>query len=84
MATLAMSKIREYRQSIGLSQEAFALALNVRKATISRIETGKRTPSVGLITRICEFSAGALTANDLIAVNLAPSDEPVTEREPTE
>lgn len=70
-----MSKIREYRKSIGFSQEKFARALNVRKTTISRIETGKRTPSVGLITRICELSHGALTANDLISVNLAPSDE---------
>lgn len=79
-----MSKIRDYRKSIGLSQEAFAKALNVGKPTISRIETGKRQPSVGLITRICELSKGILTANDLISVNLAPSDQPIDEQEPVE
>lgn len=79
-----MSKIREFRLSVGLSQEAFARALDVRKTTISRIETGKRTPSVGLVNRICAFSKGVLTADDVIAVNLAPSDEPVAEREPTQ
>jgi len=67
-----MSKIREYRKLIGLSQEEFAKALNVRKGTISRLETGSRTPSVALVTRICEFSKGALTANDLIVIPSAP------------
>jgi transcriptional regulator with XRE-family HTH domain len=67
-----MSKIREYRESIGLSQEDFAKALKVQKSTISRIETGKRTPSVGLVTRICEHSKGVLTANDVIDIASAP------------
>lgn len=61
---------------MGLSQEEFADALNVRKSTISRIETGKRTPSVGLVTRICEHSRGALTANDVIAINQSPPLSP--------
>ena len=61
-----MSKLREYRQSQGLSQEQFAKSVHVRKATISRIENGQRVPSVGLISRICEVSKGALSANDFI------------------
>lgn len=61
-----MSKLREYRQAQGLSQEEFAKGVRVRKATISRIENGQRVPSVGLISRICEFSKGALTANDFV------------------
>lgn len=79
-----MSKIREYRKSIGLSQQEFARALNVQKTTISRIENGKRTPSVGLITRICELSKGKLTANDLISTSIAPSTEDLTEQESVE
>lgn len=74
-----MSKIREYRKSIGLSQEEFARAINVRKGTISRIETGARTASSALVTRICEFSKGVLTPNDLIVVTNAPSNAEAAE-----
>lgn len=62
----AMSKLREYRLSQGLSQEEFAKSVLVRKATISRIENGQRMPSVGLQARIRSISNGALSADDLL------------------
>lgn len=61
-----MSKLREYRIARGLSQEDFAKSVGVQKAAISRIEQGKRVPSMGLVSRICEASGGELTANDFM------------------
>lgn len=61
-----MSKLREYRSERGLSQEDFARTVGVKKATISRIEKGRRVPSMGLVSRICEATGGALNANDFL------------------
>lgn len=61
-----MSKLREYRSAHGLSQENFARSVGVQKAAISRIEQGKRIPSMSLISRICEVTGGELTANDFM------------------
>lgn len=61
-----MSKLREYRATHGLTQSELAAAVGVKKATISRIENGERTPSMSLVSRICEATKGELTANDFM------------------
>jgi len=66
-----MNKLREYRISLGLSQADLAASVGVQKATISRIEKGKRTPSMGLVARIVEASDGALSADDFLPAKSA-------------
>ena len=61
-----MSKLREYRIAKGLSQQDLAASVGVKKAAISRIEQGKRVPSMGLVARIVEISGGELSANDFM------------------
>jgi DNA-binding XRE family transcriptional regulator len=61
-----MTKLREYRVARGLSQSTFAASVGVKKATISRIEKGKRVPSMGLVARIVEISGGELSADDFM------------------
>lgn len=62
-----MSKLREFRKSQSMTQADLAKRVGVKKPTISRIETGERVPSVGLIKRIIAVSKGALTADDLLS-----------------
>jgi transcriptional regulator with XRE-family HTH domain len=61
-----MSKLREYRIARGLSQQDLAASVGVKKAAISRIEQGKRVPSMGLVARLVEVSAGELCADDFM------------------
>ena len=42
------------RRAIGLTQAQFAERIDVQPETICRIENGKRTPSLGLLTRIAD------------------------------
>lgn len=61
-----MSKLRDYRTARGLSQGDFAKSVGVQKATISRIEKGKRTPSMALVSRMVEATDGVLRADDFM------------------
>lgn len=72
---LDMSKLRSFRESRGLSQEELAKSVGVEKATISRIENGHRVPSMGLVSRLCEVSGGALTANDFMPADASSEPE---------
>jgi transcriptional regulator with XRE-family HTH domain len=67
-----MSKLRAYRISRGLSQQDFAASVGVKKSAISRIEKGKRVPSMGLVARIVELSEGELSADDFMPT-IAPA-----------
>lgn len=49
------SKIRELRQNKHLSQQAFANELHVTHQTISAWETGKSSPDIDTLHRICDF-----------------------------
>jgi transcriptional regulator with XRE-family HTH domain len=69
-----MSKLRAYRIARGLSQQDFAASVGVKKAAISRIEKGKRVPSMGLVARIVEVSEGELSADDFMPA-LSPHTE---------
>lgn len=71
-----MNKLRAYRSERGLSQADFAKSVGVKKATISRIEKGRRVPSMGLVSRMVEASGGALAADDFMPAVDAPPAEP--------
>jgi transcriptional regulator with XRE-family HTH domain len=48
-------KIRKLRETLGITQEEVAKALGVSKSTVSKWEKGERTPSLGILERICEL-----------------------------
>jgi ribosome-binding protein aMBF1 (putative translation factor) len=45
-------KLRAEREAAGLSQQALATAAGVRQETVSRIESGKHTPTVAVIDKL--------------------------------
>ena len=49
------NRVEALRKSMGLSQEAFAKALQVSRQTVSSIETGKYNPSLDLAFAISNF-----------------------------
>jgi putative transcriptional regulator len=52
------SNVREYRESMGLSQEALARELGVSRQTIVNIEKGLSDPRVLLAIAICAVLGG--------------------------
>jgi transcriptional regulator with XRE-family HTH domain len=56
--------LKSYRAAARISLEELASLVGASKASLSRIETGLQTPSLGLVRRIVGVSGGALTAND--------------------
>ena len=48
-------KIREKRQSMGLSQEEFAKKINEKESLVQKIESGHFEPSIGLAKKIGGF-----------------------------
>ncbi len=51
MSTEIISRLREYRQKQGLTQEALAEALGVTRQTVIAIEQGKYQPTLHLATK---------------------------------
>lgn len=49
------NKVEALRKDLGMSQEAFARAINVSRQTVSSIETGKYNPSLELAFVISDF-----------------------------
>ena len=49
------NRVEALRKAMGLSQEAFAKALQVSRQTVSSIETGKYNPSLDLAFAISNF-----------------------------
>ena len=70
-----MSKLRKYRTDHGLSQTDFGKSVGVKKATISRIEKGKRSPSLALVSRIVEVAKGELSADDFMPAPPTPTPD---------
>ena len=58
--------LTRYRHRHGLSLDALAARVGTTKATLSRIESGKGNPSVGLMQRVIQASGGELDANDFV------------------
>ncbi|KAF1292988.1 transcriptional regulator [Enterococcus sp. CU9D] len=52
---LVKNKIREFRNSAGISQEDLAIALSVSRQTIYAIESGKYNPSLELSLLLAKF-----------------------------
>lgn len=46
--------LAEWRESLGLSQEALGERLGVSGVTVSRWETGRRRPDLNVLAAICE------------------------------
>lgn len=47
-------RIKQIREILGMSQEAFAASINLKRNSLSLIELGKRNPSDRTISDICE------------------------------
>ena len=45
-------RIKEGRNTLGLSQEAFAEQLDIGRVHLAKIEVGIRTPSIEILTQI--------------------------------
>lgn len=58
--------LRRYRQERGIKINDLARETHVHKATISRIERGKQTPSVALVRRLISASGGTLSSEDFM------------------
>ena len=49
-------RLRALRNEINISQEAFARALGVARATLSYYENGQRTPDIYFLNQVCEIT----------------------------
>lgn len=56
--------IREWREGRGMPQSELTHHLGISQGTLSRIESGERTPSIDLMLRVCR--ALDITPNDLL------------------
>jgi transcriptional regulator with XRE-family HTH domain len=54
MDTTIVTNIYRRRVELGLSQQQVAQSIGVKQATISRFESGDRTPSVGMLRLLAE------------------------------
>ena len=55
-----MNTLSTYLSENDLTQEAFAAAISVRQATVSRLVSGKQKPSWSLAQRIEQATGGAV------------------------
>lgn len=67
-----MSKhpLTQYRNNRGISQAEFAKSVGVNRWTINSVETGRRSPSFGLIARIVRVCGGEVSADDLVRAGM--------------
>ncbi|MBR4984160.1 MAG: helix-turn-helix transcriptional regulator [Proteobacteria bacterium] len=55
MSTSFSERLSERMKQVGMSQKAFAEALGVAEATVSRYLSGERTPSVNVVGKIARI-----------------------------
>jgi transcriptional regulator with XRE-family HTH domain len=55
MDTTIVTNIHRRRVELGLSQQELAQSVGVKQATISRFESGDRTPSIGMLRLLAEM-----------------------------
>ena len=55
MDTKVTNLIKEYRQELGMSQEALAETVGVSRQSINSIERGRYVPSLSLALRFSQF-----------------------------
>lgn len=61
-----MTRLRQIREDMGLTQEQFAALVGCQRSTICRLELGVRRPSLDLIERLVRATNGRLSADDFI------------------
>ena len=57
---MGKSRVRQLRESAGLTQAAFGAAVGVSRQTIIAIETGRYDPSLVLAARISRFFSSTI------------------------
>lgn len=72
-----MHILTSYRKSKGISQRAFAEAVDVDQSIVSRLETGDMRPSLSLALRIDKETSGAVPVTTWAEANpsLAPQKQ---------
>lgn len=71
------SKLKEYREYRGLTQEQLAKYIGVAKSTIAGYENGNRTPDVSKIKKLA--AALGITGDDLLETNIKEKASPYAE-----
>ena len=69
-------RVRAEREYLGLSQEQVSRALNVSRAAVSAIETGRRKVSSVELARLAKLYG---TSTDRLLGNVLPTDDSVTQ-----
>jgi transcriptional regulator with XRE-family HTH domain len=64
--------LRTYRKRANITLERLAVAVGVTKGFLSKIETGRQTPSLRIAAKISRATAGAITPNDFLAAPAPP------------
>lgn len=72
-----MDKLDTYLAQAGMTAAAFAAKLEVSAATISRLRKGKQTPSWELLRKIAIETNGAVSPNDFLDSEPAPTPSEV-------
>ena len=67
MAYRIGSRIRDFRETRGLTQKELAEIIGVQDAVISNWETGRNRPNVDVLMKLC--SALGTSADDLLGIN---------------
>jgi DNA-binding XRE family transcriptional regulator len=60
-----MSKLKSYRQTVGITQAKFAEKVDALQGTISKIERGLLVPNLSLALRIEVETGGMVLPRDL-------------------
>lgn len=63
--------LKTYRERCGITLYELAELVGSTKASLSRVENGKQTPSLDLIGKLKEATGGALTADDFLPNHVA-------------
>ncbi len=71
-------EIKNYRSSLGITQQEMAQLLGVRRETLSRIENGSITPSFNFLRNFSRKVAAIKLIRELIAKTEASLSEPLT------
>jgi len=64
-------KLADFLSERGMSQTEFAAAIGVSQVAVSRYLAGQRMPRIEQLSRIRQFTQGAVTADDFVPVSEA-------------
>lgn len=69
---ITKTKIRIYRDSLGISQSEMAHRLGLDAGTLSEYETGRRIPSLATAFRLQDLTEGVVDARSWVEAPEAP------------